>query len=119
VIMGLSETRLFTAQATRWVGSTLLSGLVGLVIGFLLSELGVANLRWTLLVCGFAGLIAAPVVLIIHQSLRAEPVPSDQALSFSVSPGEPNGKAQSDAYWDVEEGSFPPSPTLPNGEGHH
>ena len=55
VIKGLSETRLFSADATRWVGSTLLGGLVGLVIGFLLARLGVVRLPWALGVCGAAG----------------------------------------------------------------
>ena len=38
VIQGLSETRMFTAVATRWAGSTLLSGLAGLGIGFMLAQ---------------------------------------------------------------------------------
>ena len=44
VIQGLSETRMFTAVATRWAGSTLLSGLAGLGIGFMLAKLGVVRL---------------------------------------------------------------------------
>ena len=40
VIQGLSETRLFSAQATRWVGSTLVGGLAGWGIGYLLAPAG-------------------------------------------------------------------------------
>ena len=50
VIQGLSETRMFTAVATRWVGSTLLSGLAGLGIGFMFAKLGVVRI-----VLGVAG----------------------------------------------------------------
>ena len=44
VIQGLSETRLFAAVATRWAGSTLLSGWPGLRIGFMFAQLGVVRL---------------------------------------------------------------------------
>jgi hypothetical protein len=120
VIMGLSETRLFTAAATRWAGSTLVSGLVGLLIGFLLTELGVVRLPWALGVCGAAGVIAAPAVLIIHRFLGVESPASREDPSFPPSPDlPPNGEARSDAFWEDEVDSFPPSPGVPHGEGHH
>ena len=43
VIQGLSETRLFSAASTRWIGSAVLGGLVGLATGYLLARLGVAR----------------------------------------------------------------------------
>jgi multidrug efflux pump len=120
VIMGLSETRLFTAAATRWAGSTLLSGLVGLMIGFLLAELGAASLPWALGICGSAGVIAAPAVLIIHRFLGVESLASREDPSFTPSPDvPPNGEAWSDAYGEDDVDSFPPSPGVPHGEGHH
>jgi multidrug efflux pump len=119
VIMGLSETRLFTAQATRWISSSLISGLVGLVIGFLLAELDLARLPWALGVCGTAGLIAAPAVLVIHSLLGPESSPSREDSSSSSTLGESNGDGRSGEYWEVEEDSFSPGPGEPHGEGHH
>jgi multidrug efflux pump len=120
VIMGLSETRLFTAAATRWAGSTLLSGMVGLMIGFLLAELGVTRLPWALGICGAAGVIAAPAVLIIHRFLGAGSLASREDPSLTPSPDvPPNGEAWSDAYGEDGVDSFPPSPGVPHGEGHH
>ncbi len=121
VIMGLSETRLFTADATRWVGSTLLSGLVGLLIGFLLTELGVVRLPWALGVCGAAGVIAAPAVLIIHRLLGAD---SPASREDSSSPRVPVNRTATplDEFWGIDDDapfSSPPSPGAPYGEGHH
>jgi multidrug efflux pump len=120
VIMRLSETRLFTADATRWAGSTLLSGLVGLLIGFLLTELGVVRLPWALGVCGSAGVIAAPAVLFIHRFLRAESRASREDPASSPSPGASNGKAPD--FWGIDDDapfSSPRTPGAPYGEGHH
>jgi multidrug efflux pump len=120
VIIGLSETRLFTAAATRWAGSTLLSGLVGLLIGFLLTELGVVRLPWALGVCGAAGVIAAPAVLIIHRLLGAYSPASGEDSSSSPNSGAPNGNAPD--IWGIDDDapfSTPPSPGAPYGEGHH
>ncbi len=46
VIQGLSETRLFSARTTRWVGSTLAGGLLGGGIGYLLVRLNIVRSQW-------------------------------------------------------------------------
>jgi len=81
VIQGLSEVRAFTSGITRWVGSAAFSGLLGLMFGFLLAELGVLRLSWALAICGPAGLLAALAVLGFHKSTRPRP----QALRKSFS----------------------------------
>jgi hypothetical protein len=43
VILRLGETRLFSAEATRWMGSAVLGGLLGLGIGFLLARLDLVS----------------------------------------------------------------------------
>jgi multidrug efflux pump len=63
VIQGLSETRLFTAVLTQWIGSCLLGGLVGLAIGYLLQEMNIARPPWSLVASGCAGVLVALVVL--------------------------------------------------------
>jgi multidrug efflux pump len=100
VIQGLSETELFESQATRWVGSTLLTGLLGAGVGFLLARLGVARLYWALGVGGAVGVLAALTVLGIHLILSRAPTetgghggppPSDRtwADDGAVAPLEP------------------------------
>jgi multidrug efflux pump len=70
VIQGLSETRLFTAATTRWVGSATLSGLVGLATGYMLAHLGVGELYLLLGVCGTVGVLGALAVLGVHRQIR-------------------------------------------------
>ncbi len=55
VILGLSETRLFMSAGIRWVGSTLLGGLSGMGMGYLLARLHVVQWSWALWVGGLAG----------------------------------------------------------------
>ena len=71
VIQGLSETRLFSGRAMRWVGSAVLGGLVGTGTGFLLARLGVLAMSWALGVGGCAGVILTLAVLGVHRSSRA------------------------------------------------
>jgi multidrug efflux pump len=70
VIQRLSETRLFTAALTRWVGSALAGGLLGLAVAFLLAQLGVVRLRWALAVGGSVGVAAAVLMPYVWQRLR-------------------------------------------------
>jgi len=72
VILGLSETSLFTAALTRWTGSSIASGLAGSSIGFLLARLGVAQLSWAVSIGAAAGVVAALAVLGIHQTIRPQ-----------------------------------------------
>jgi multidrug efflux pump len=79
VILGLSETRLFVSNTTRWIGSTLLGGLAGLGIGFLLARLDIVRLSWGLGIGGPAGVLVAVAVLGVHQKLRPRPAAPGRA----------------------------------------
>ena len=81
VIQGLSETRLFTAASTRWIGSAVLGGLVGLASGYLLARLGVARQSWALAIGGIAGTLGGFAVLGVHRQImpRRADVQIDQA----------------------------------------
>jgi multidrug efflux pump len=72
VIQGLSESRLFMAELTRWAGSALLGGLVGLGIGFSLAQLDVVGLSWALGACGPAGVLLTLAALGIHRRIRVQ-----------------------------------------------
>ena len=73
VIMGLSEARLFMSSALRWVGSVLLSGLLGMGVGFLLAELDVASRPLAVSVGGCTGVIAALIILGIREAVTWKP----------------------------------------------
>jgi multidrug efflux pump len=79
VIQGLGQSRPRVSEATRWVGSTLVGGLAGLGIGFLLARLDIAGLAWGLGVGGPAGLLVALAVLDLHRRLRPRPAPTNRA----------------------------------------
>ena len=70
VIQRLSETRVFTSESMRWIGSSVISGLLGLWTGYLLAQLGVFPLARALLLCGAAGVLLALAVLGIHRQLQ-------------------------------------------------
>ena len=70
VIQGLGETRLFTAAATRWIGSTVAGGLFGLTIGFLLGELGVVRLAWAPWIGAAIGVLLALTLLELFRRYR-------------------------------------------------
>ncbi len=55
VIQGLSETRTFRAEVTRWTSATLFSGLAGLGIGYLLARVRVLPMETALEACGSRG----------------------------------------------------------------
>jgi multidrug efflux pump len=87
VIQGLTGTRLLATAAVRWTGSTVLSGLAGLLIGYLLAQLGVFRLSWALEVCGSAGCLGALAVLALHQTIRQRSSANPQAKSTRVDSG--------------------------------
>ena len=95
VIQGLSETRMFTAVATRWAGSTLLSGLAGLGIGF---DARAARCRSIVVgVAGSAaaaGCLAALAVLGLHRMIRHQSSAQGRALSSPMNSGTPGGDHQ-------------------------
>ena len=74
VIQGLSESRLMTAERTRWIGSVFAGGALGLTVGFLTSQLGVVNPRSAALVGAAVGVMAALVIMEIHRRYRATQV---------------------------------------------
>jgi multidrug efflux pump len=73
VIQGLGETRLFAAETTRRVGSSLLGASLGLAVGFLLGRIGLVRQPWAMIVGACAGFLAAPLVLGIRQGIRPKP----------------------------------------------
>ncbi len=83
VIQGLSETRVFTAGATRWAGSTILSGMTGAGLGYMLARVDVLPGSWAVEACGTAGAFTALLVLGLHRLIR-HPA-SDQAQAQSTS----------------------------------
>jgi multidrug efflux pump len=99
VIVGLSETRLFTAESTRRFGSAILSGSVGLGIGFLLERLGLAETGWAMGTCACAGVLVALAAFEIRRRVRPRPPTPHQApvsrREFGVPVGAPNGEHQS------------------------
>jgi len=66
VICGLSETRLFMSIATQWIGSAFLGTLMGLGIGFSLSQIGLVDPTWGLILGGCVGVVAALLLQTIH-----------------------------------------------------
>jgi multidrug efflux pump len=120
VITGLGETRLFSSEAIKWIGSTIVSALVGLLTGFILAELGVVARPWALGVGGALGVVAAPTVLLIHSFLRSEklnPAPAEPP-SMPEHTGT-NGWAHVDNTGVDLLNYVPPEPGHTHGEGHH
>ncbi|HEY2761964.1 MAG TPA: hypothetical protein VGI75_14505, partial [Pirellulales bacterium] len=71
VIQGLGESRLMTTERTRWIGSVIAGGALGLTIGFLTGELGVVNPRTASLVGAAVGVMTALVIMEVHRRYRA------------------------------------------------
>jgi multidrug efflux pump len=70
VIVGVGETRLFASRATRWAGSCVAAGLLGLVTGFLLERLGVGRSPWPMAVGACAGVVLALAFLSLGRRIR-------------------------------------------------
>jgi len=94
VIQGLSETRIFTAVATRWIGSTLLSGVAGLLIGLMFAQLGVVGLSRGLELGGTAGCLSALAVLCFHRVIRHQSPAQRRTLAVPENSGTPGGDRQ-------------------------
>ncbi len=93
VILRLGEPRLFSAEATGWVGSAVLGGLLGLVIGFLLARLDLVRLPWALGVGGPAGALAASAVRGVHRTIKPRPFDGRARSWEDEPPREPDGTA--------------------------
>jgi hypothetical protein len=85
---------MFTAVATRWAFSTLLSALAGLGIGFIFVRIGVVRLSWGLQVGGSAGCLAALAVLGLHRVIRHQSSAQRQARYSPKKSGTPGGDDQ-------------------------
>ena len=94
VIQGLSETRIFTSVATRWAGSTLLSGVAGMGIGFAFAQLGIFETSRGLQVGGSAGCLATLGVLGLHRMIRRQAIAGREARSSPMKSGTPGGDDQ-------------------------
>jgi multidrug efflux pump len=70
VIQWFVETRLFAAAATRWGGSALMGGLLGLAIGFLLARVGVGRLPGSAAVGAAAGAVLALLIPVFWRRIR-------------------------------------------------
>ena len=71
VIQGLGESRLLTAERTRWIGSTVAGGSLGLTIGFLLGELGVFHVCTAAMV-GLSAELGCGIALELHRRYRMQ-----------------------------------------------
>ena len=71
VIQRLTETRVFTTERTRWIGSSIAGSLLGLWTGYLVAQLGVLPLAPALLICGTSGILMVLAVLGVHRQFRA------------------------------------------------
>jgi multidrug efflux pump len=97
VIQGLSETRLFSAQTTRWVGSTLMAGGLGMGIGYLLERLKIVHTQWAQTVGACAGMMLMLILLDIHHRLRSKPAGDARGPDSPKSPGMPAGYSHYEA----------------------
>ena len=81
VIQGLSEMRLFTSAAMKWIGSAVLGGLAGGAGGYLFAHVGVVGPRSGPLVGGIAGALGSLLVLAIHYKIRNHGTPPSPSPS--------------------------------------
>ncbi len=91
VIQGLTGTPLLETAAVRWAGSTLVSGIAGLLIGYVMAQLGVIALPRALWLGGSVGGLAALGVLAIHQTVRQRSRANPPSLVAPVDSGAPDG----------------------------
>jgi multidrug efflux pump len=72
VIQGLGKSQLMTAERSRWIGSTVAGGVLGLTVGFLLGQLGVFAVQPACFVGAALGISGALAVLEIHRRIRLQ-----------------------------------------------
>lgn len=72
VIQGASETRLFRAVATQWIGAFLIGVLLGAGIGLCVSRLGLGVPAWTMPIGGGVGVVAALLIQTFHRRMIAK-----------------------------------------------
>ncbi len=71
VIQKISEMRLFMDAAIQWAGSSLLGGLVGAAMGFMLGRVGFVNMHRAMAIGGCAGTLAALMVMGLHKRIKS------------------------------------------------
>jgi multidrug efflux pump len=97
VIQGLGERRKRGwSVSTRWVGSTLLSMVLGASVGALLAQVGVARLHWAVSVGTLAGFIAAVTLLGLRAAVPRRPVLT-KASDHDEIPGAGSASVDSEA----------------------
>ncbi|HZZ72886.1 MAG TPA: efflux RND transporter permease subunit [Pirellulales bacterium] len=72
VIEGLGESKFFTAERTKWVGSSLFGGAIGLAIGYLLNGSGLIRTGWAPAIGAAAGVLLMLGLLSITQKLKLQ-----------------------------------------------
>ncbi len=70
VILGLDEAWQLVTSAARWIGSTIVGGLSGAGLGYLLARADLVELHRAVWGCGAAGALATLAVLSLHQRFR-------------------------------------------------
>ncbi len=94
VIQGLGDTKLFSAATVRWFGSTLLGGLAGLAIGYLLGQLGVFRADWAPGIGAGAGSLAGLALQGIQRRIWPQSPASGSAAPSRPRSGQPGGDSQ-------------------------
>jgi multidrug efflux pump len=106
VILGLTEAWRVVTTAARWVGSTLVGGLSGLGVGYMLARADIVPMERGLWACGAAGVLGTLAVLSFPFSVfrfqrrprkpGGPPTDDSFATSFSTVPEEHESPVTSD-----------------------
>jgi multidrug efflux pump len=72
VIQGFGDRAMFAAVRWRHLASAVAGGLLGLLSGYLLADIGVGALPWAPVVGACAGALLVPLVIGMHQALRGK-----------------------------------------------
>ena len=70
VIQGFGETRLFISATVRWTTSIVMGGLLGVLTGYMVAELGIARQSLSMTVGCVVGALAAAAVLGVHATVN-------------------------------------------------
>jgi multidrug efflux pump len=70
VIAWLGETRLLRSALSRWIGSPLMGGLVGLMLGYLLAQLRTGDQTWGPVIGAAGGAVAGFVIPTLVRAVR-------------------------------------------------
>ena len=90
-IQRLGETKLFAAALTRWIGSCLAAGLIGLAVGYLLALLGVVVLPWGPVVGAIGCVVLMLALLELERRFRPQPGASQPEQRARAASTQANG----------------------------